>query len=86
MKGLKMTLKQKALLNTIKFGSLFLGSIAAISFIAMAIGPEILALFMVVFLLIFAMLLMYEVNLAKLEADAKYEKKEPTINGLDTTK
>ena len=74
-----MTLKQKALLNTIKLGSLFLGSIAAISFVAMAIGPEILALFMVVFLLFFALLLMYEVNLAKLEEEAKFEKKEPTI-------
>jgi uncharacterized membrane protein YfcA len=80
MKGLKMNVKQKALLNTIKIGSLILGGIAAVSFVAIALGPELLALIMAVFLLIFGLLMIYEYNVDKFEVEEKFTRKEPTLD------
>ena len=75
-----MNVKQKALLSTLKTGSLLLGGIAAVSFVAVALGPEILALFMAAFLVIFGLLMIYEVNVAKFEREEKFIRQEPTLD------
>jgi hypothetical protein len=68
-KGLKMTLKQMAVLQTVKTSLKFLVYFGLLSIIGLAIGPEILMVLMIVMLLVFGVLLVYETNLNKLKRE-----------------
>lgn len=74
MKGLKMTLKQKALVRTVKSAALFAASVAAFVAAALLISVEVVSSIMILGLIVYAFILVYEFNLHRLEMDERNTK------------